>query len=76
MSANCLVRGLVSFGIVADLLSGAVRPASANNNCQRLEALSQEYAGLALTADEEKLKRRLVIWYKDNCREHRTAQVN
>jgi hypothetical protein len=71
-----LIRGYVVFGLFAILLAGAANHASANDNCQHLEALSRQYAGVTLTVDQEKLKRRLVVWYEKNCRERRTAIAN
>jgi hypothetical protein len=38
-----------------------------NENCQKLEALAQQYAGVTLTSSQKVLKRRLVTWYKQNC---------
>jgi hypothetical protein len=40
----------------------------ANDNCLRLEALDRQYAGVTLTADQQRLKRKLVAWYNRNCR--------
>ena len=73
---NKLIREFAVFSLVAILLVGAVKHAPANDNCQRLEALSRQYAGAALTGDQETLKRRLVIWHETNCRERRTAVAN
>jgi hypothetical protein len=55
------MRKYAVFGLVAILLADAAKHASANDNCQQLEALSRQYAGVTLTVDQEKLKRRLVV---------------
>lgn len=39
----------------------------ANDNCQRLEELDRQYAGVTLTSDQQQLKRKLVAWYHKNC---------
>jgi hypothetical protein len=71
-----VIRWFAVFPVAAALFSGEVTRASADDNCQRLETLSQQYAGVTLTVDQERLKRRLVVWYERNCREHRTANAN
>ena len=48
-------------------LSAASTFAVADDNCQRLEALDRQYAGVTLTSDQKVLKRKLVSWYKKNC---------
>jgi hypothetical protein len=50
------------------LLSVASTVAAADDNCQRLEALHRQYIGVVLTSDQKKLKRKLVAWYRKNCR--------
>ena len=42
--------------------------ASADDRCQQLEALNQQYAGVTLTSTQQALKRKLVAWYYRNCR--------
>jgi hypothetical protein len=68
--------GASSYASFTILLVGAVKHASADDNCQQLETLSRQYAGVTLTVDQEKLKRRLVVWYEKNCRERRTGIAN
>jgi hypothetical protein len=41
---------------------------SNEGNCQRLEDLARQYAGVQLTSSQQQLKRRLVAWYNGNCR--------
>jgi hypothetical protein len=42
----------------------------------RLEALSVQYSGVELNADQKKLKQKLVGWYNRNCRRDQSAEVN
>ena len=60
-SHYCLVAGLMLLPTHA----------LANENCQRLEVLAQQYAGVQLTAAQQIMKRRLTAWYYNNC----TAQT-
>jgi hypothetical protein len=48
----------------------------ASDNCQQLESLAQQYAGVELTSYQKQVKTKLVVWYKKNCRDHRTAEAN
>jgi len=41
--------------------------ASATENCERLEALSYQYASVELTSAQKQIKRKLVAWYTENC---------
>lgn len=45
-----------------------------NSNCRQLEDLARQYAGVKLTSDQQRIKRRLVAWYNDNCRPTRSAR--
>ena len=62
-------RGGHSFVGLAIGLSLAMTSSAAlgNENCQKLEALAQQYAGVQLTSSQKVLKRQLVTWYKQNC---------
>jgi hypothetical protein len=71
-----IIRWLAVFGLVAASFSGAVKQVSASDNCQQLEALSKQYAGVTLTVGQEKLKRRLVVWYEKNCHDRRSANAD
>ena len=73
---NRLIRGVAVVGFIAALFASTGKQVAANENCQQLEALSQQYAGVTLTAGQEKLKRRLVVWYERNCHERRSADAN
>jgi hypothetical protein len=67
---------LSSIVITAGLLHAASGSgALGSDNCRRLEDLSRQYAGVQLTSDQQKLKRRLVSWYNVNCRRTRSADV-
>ena len=45
--------------------------AFADNRCEQLEALNAQYAGVPLTAEQQRLKRKLVAWYFGHCRGQR-----
>jgi hypothetical protein len=47
--------------------------AKADDRCQQLEALHRQYAGVALTADQKRIKRQLVAWYNKNCKQRRAS---
>jgi hypothetical protein len=44
--------------------------ASSAENCERMEALAVQYAGVELTREQKKLKRKMVIWYSTHCIRH------
>jgi hypothetical protein len=48
---------------------------SSENNCRRLEDLARQYAGVQLTDQQQRLKRRLVAWYNGNCKRVRSVEV-
>jgi hypothetical protein len=41
--------------------------AFSGENCQRVEALAHQYAGVQLTSDQKQIKRQMVAWYSTNC---------
>jgi hypothetical protein len=45
----------------------------ADDRCQQLVALNQQYAGVQLTSAQKLLKSQLVAWYRQNCRSSRSA---
>ena len=69
-------RGAVALGYGIALSVAAPQGAVANDNCRRLEALSVQYSGVELNADQKKLKQRLVGWYNRNCRHEQSAEAN
>jgi hypothetical protein len=68
-------RALFALGTGACLL-GIPTQSFADENCQRLEALAQQYAGIELTTYEKQIKARMVIWYGRNCRGGRRSAQN
>lgn len=56
------------------LLSITSTSALADYRCQQLEELNRQYMGVALTSDQQALKRKLVAWYNANCRSRRAAR--
>jgi len=57
-------RAVLSAGLILAFSSNAALSAE---NCQRLEALANQYAGVELTSAQQQLKRKLVAWYARNC---------
>jgi hypothetical protein len=51
----------------------ATGTATADPRCQQLEALNRQYAGVSLTADQQRIKRQLLAWYNQNCRSRRAS---
>jgi hypothetical protein len=66
---------VLTVSLLAIVLVVSIKPAQADDSCHRLEALAQEYAGVTLSTEQERLKHRLIIWYKENCRERRAADA-
>jgi hypothetical protein len=60
---------------VALFLAVPSTAALADERCQQLEALNQQYSGVQLTSTQKQLKSRLVAWYKQNCRPTRSAEA-
>ena len=61
--------------IAAGLLT-AVSGSSALSNesqCRQLEDLARQYAGVTLTSYQQQLKRKMVAWYKGNCKRPRSV---
>jgi hypothetical protein len=69
-----LAKRLAILVIAAGLLTVASGN-SAWSNCRQLEELARQYAGVKLTSDQQRIKRRLVAWYNDNCRPTRSVQA-
>ena len=67
-----LLSIVVAVGLFQTISGGG---ALGSDNCRRLEDLARQYAGVRLTSDQQKLKRRLVSWYNVNCRRTRSADV-
>jgi hypothetical protein len=69
-------RGALALAFAVALSVVAPRGAAANDNCRRLEALSVQYTGVELNADQKRLKQKLVVWYNRNCRGDQSAEAN
>ena len=73
-------RRQLAFGIVGTVFWVAIcaaRPAIADERCQQLESLAQQYAGVELNPAQRQIKRRMVVWYENNCRRtNRSAEAN
>jgi hypothetical protein len=48
---------------------------SNDSNCRQLEGLARQYAGVKLTSEQQRIKRRLVAWYNDNCKRTRNVHA-
>jgi uncharacterized protein YeaC (DUF1315 family) len=70
LTSAALIRPVLCAGL---LLAAAATTASADDRCQQLVALNQQYKGVALTADQKQIKVQLVSWYKANCTRSRSA---
>ena len=57
------------------LLTVASTAAPADDRCQQLVTLNQQYAGVQLTSAQKLLKSQLVSWYRQNCRSTRSADA-
>jgi hypothetical protein len=69
-----MIRTAVFALLVGSVSVLIASPALADDNCQRLEELARQYAGVELTPYQKGLKVELVHWYSQNCRGRRTAQ--
>jgi hypothetical protein len=54
----------LSAGLILAFSSNAAFSAE---NCQRLEALANQYAGVELTSAQKHLERKMVVWYSTHC---------
>jgi len=79
LTSAALVRPVLCAAL---LLCAAATTASADDRCQQLVTLNNQYKGVALTSDQKQLKVKLVSWYKANCvktrsaaAKHRSAQM-
>ena len=70
LSSTTLLRPVLCAGL---FLAVAATTAPADERCQQLVALNQQYKGVALTSDQKQLKVQLVSWYKANCGTTRSA---
>ena len=74
-TSNALVRHFRAIIAAGLLITVSGTGAVSNENCQRLEALAREYAGVQLTSAQQQIKRRMVSWYKKNCGRTQSADI-
>ena len=74
MSFTAFARSSALLLCAGMLVSIAPTVGFADERCSQLVALNKQYAGAALTSEQQALKARMVSWYKANCgRGTRTA---
>ena len=61
-------RFLLAILSAGAVLSSLTNMALADERCEQLVKLHRQYAGVALTSEQQSLKAQLVAWYKANCR--------
>ena len=62
-----LITACATAAIVFPMISHA------DERCHELETLWAKYAGVELTSYQKEKKRELIVWYNENCRDHRVA---
>ena len=65
-------RRLLCAGLFLTVGSNA---ALADDRCEQLVVLNQQYAGVQLTITQKQLKSQLVAWYRQNCRPTRSVEA-
>jgi hypothetical protein len=76
--SSTLLRPVLCAGLFLTVVASTAMTAttaSADERCQQLVALNEQYKGVALTSDQKALKVRLVSWYKANCVNKRSASA-
>lgn len=63
--------GALCAGLFLSITSTA---SMADYRCTQLEELNRQYMGVSLSSDQQALKRKLVAWYKANCRQRRASR--
>ena len=63
----------IAAGMLIAMSGGAAL--SNESSCRQLEDLARQYAGVKLTGPQQQIKRRLVAWYKDNCKRTRSVHA-
>lgn len=74
LTLTALVRPALCAGLL--LAAAATTASAADERCQQLVTLNNQYKGVALTSDQKQLKVKLVSWYKANCMKTRSAAAN
>jgi hypothetical protein len=69
----------LSFGVIAITFTAfaALFPTPVladDGRCQQLVALHAQYAGVALTPDQQAMKRQMTAWYHGHCGAHHAAR--
>jgi hypothetical protein len=75
LTSTTLIRPVLCAGLFLAVAATTATTASADERCQQLVALNQQYKGVALTIDQKLLKVQLVSWYKANCMKTRSASA-
>jgi hypothetical protein len=71
--ANRMTVAMMAAGLLI-ATSGTVALGN-EGNCRQLESLARQYAGVKLTSEQQRIKRRLVAWYNDNCKRTRSVHA-
>jgi hypothetical protein len=70
-----LLRSSMLMIVAGMLVATSSTGALSNENCRRLEDLARQYAGVQLTSAQQRLKRKLTVWYNDNCKRARNVHA-
>jgi hypothetical protein len=68
--ARALAHDSLAILCVGVILASSSIAGLSAENCQQLEALATQYAGVALTGDQKQVKRKMVAWYSAHCIRH------
>jgi hypothetical protein len=76
MNSTVVTYSAAATLVVCTLVFAMPNRVFANDNCRKLEGLSQLYANVELSNNRKKLKRQLVAWYNRNCHGSESADAN
>ena len=71
--ANRMTVAIMAAGLL--IATSSTVAFSNEGNCRQLEELARQYAGVRLTSEQQRIKRRLVAWYNDNCKRTRNVHA-
>jgi len=71
--ANRMIVAITAAGLL--IATNGTVALSNESNCRQLEGVARQYAGVKLTSEQQRIKRRLVAWYNDNCKRTRSVQA-
>jgi len=71
--ANRMIVAITAAGLL--IATNGTVALSNESNCRQLEGLARQYAGVKLTSEQQRIKRRLVAWYNDNCKRTRNVHA-